>query len=105
MGVYGNYANESYAKTRSRCEKIGTVLFYYSYNTIVAFELGDELFISKNVWSVTTGKHLNWICRDKSIRMDYQKFLELLQKAQKILMENKYYDAEEFKRRLLVEVL
>ena len=34
--------------------------------------------IRENVWSTTTGKHLNWINKDHSIRVDSDKFNELL---------------------------
>tara|TARA_B100000212_G_scaffold334472_1_gene305196 strand:+ start:2555 stop:3040 length:486 start_codon:yes stop_codon:yes gene_type:complete len=34
---------------------------FYSYSTPVAFQYKGALYISENVWSVTTAKHLNWI--------------------------------------------
>ena len=34
---------------------------YYSYATPVAFERYGKLFVSENVWSRTTGKHLTQI--------------------------------------------
>lgn len=41
---------------------IGPLSIYYSYDTIVAFNYnGKSLTVSKNQWSVTTGKHLNAI--------------------------------------------
>lgn len=49
--------------------------FWYSYTTIVAFQTPDTgMTISKNVWSTTTGKHLNLIEPDHSVRLDYDEF-------------------------------
>lgn len=53
--------------------------FYFSYETIVAFHTKKRgLVISENVWSRTTGKHLNWINDDKSVRVPHDEFLKLL---------------------------
>ena len=54
---------------------------YYSYKTIVAYyEHQDGLVVSKNVWGVTTGKHLNWIdSGDKKARIDNSEFEVKLQ--------------------------
>jgi hypothetical protein len=48
----------------------GTVL-YYSYSTLIAFQIGGKLTISQNVWSTTTAKHLNHIDPDTSKRIPY----------------------------------
>ena len=57
---------------------------YYSYNTAVGVETpNNDLFISENVWSTTTGRHLTWIdggSREaKESRMRYKDFIELLE--------------------------
>jgi len=52
----------------------GKKTLYYSYETIIAFRDEHGLTISKNVWSMTTGKHLNYICTDKSLRIPYEQF-------------------------------
>ncbi len=46
----------------------GTV--FYSYETPIAFRdrKGNE-YVSQNEWNTTTGKHINMIDRDKSIRI------------------------------------
>lgn len=44
---------------------------YFSYKTIIAFELNNKLTISENEWGPTTGKHLNYICSDKSKRISH----------------------------------
>lgn len=59
---------------------LGNLTIYFSYSTPVAFYDG-QLHISKNIWSVTTGKHLNKIYPDKAIRLDNDIFTKLLQKA------------------------
>jgi len=38
------------------------------------------LIIRENIWGSTTGKHLNWIDRDKSIRVDSATFEDRLQR-------------------------
>lgn len=57
---------------------IGNVELYFSYSTIVAFRTPfTGLVVSENVWSNTTGKHLNWLC-DKDDRVPRQEFLDKL---------------------------
>lgn len=41
--------------------QVGPFDFAFSYSTIVAFNPGTGWEKSENVWSVTTGKHLNEI--------------------------------------------
>jgi hypothetical protein len=39
---------------------VGTLTVWFSYETIVAFrEYGEERVVSENIWSQTTGRHLN----------------------------------------------
>lgn len=49
---------------------------YFSYETPIAFYDNGKLIISENIWSSTTGKHLNDINRDKSIRINNTEFNE-----------------------------
>ena len=54
---------------------------YFSYNTLIAIkDIDGKLRISENIWSNTTGKHLNLINRDKSIRIKRNEF-EIISKA------------------------
>lgn len=47
---------------------------WFSYQTIIAWRIsGGELHVSENVWSQTTGKHLNHIST-KDQREDNEKF-------------------------------
>lgn len=51
---------------------------YFSYETPIAFRLqGLGLIVCKNIWSSTTGKHLNMIEPNHNKRIDYEKFQEL----------------------------
>ena len=70
---YGDYSSGNYGAhcmcmviPPSRKNKHGITL-YFSYDTLVAFRGyvkdmgGRDLFVHKNVWGTTTGKHLNFI--------------------------------------------
>lgn len=52
---YGNGFYKKFMKV-----DIDTYTFYFSYETIVAYETPETgLVVSENIWSVTTGRHLN----------------------------------------------
>ena len=70
---YGDYSSNNYG-ANSLAFVINDVTFYFSYETCIAFEVDCKLYISKNVWSTTTGKHLNWIEPNKSKRLEYEVF-------------------------------
>lgn len=54
---------------------VGPVRFWVSYETIVAFHApGEGTVVSENVWSQTTGKHLNLIDSDHSSRLAHEDF-------------------------------
>ena len=46
------------------------ITIYYSYETPIAYVYKGHQHIRKNDWSTTTGKHLNWVNEDKSLRVD-----------------------------------
>jgi len=77
-GCYGDYSSNNYGRNCQYVE-IGALTLYYSYETVVAFEDAGKLTITENVWAQTTGKHLNWINRDKSIRIPYRQFVNRLE--------------------------
>lgn len=59
-----------------------TLTIYYSYNTPVAFwSPATGLVVHENVWSQTTGRHLNLIEPDKSGRVTAEQFRTLLGRA------------------------
>lgn len=50
-------------------------VFWFSYRTLIAFEPYDKpLVIRENVWSRTTGRHLNDIDNDHSKRISAKDF-------------------------------
>lgn len=59
-------------------ENIGDKTIYYSYNTTVAVKTPIDTYVSENVWSITTAKHLNRIEEltgsDREYRMRYKDF-------------------------------
>lgn len=59
---------------------IDNISIWFSYQTPVAI-YSDSLYISKNIWSPTTGKHLNVINPDRSLRVDHAEVLEEIRKA------------------------
>ena len=73
---YGNYSSENYGSSRG--VQLGDITLYFSYETVVAFEVNGHITASHNVWSTTTGKHLNALSR-KNERVAHLKFNELLE--------------------------
>lgn len=64
----------------------GRLELYFSYDTIVAFqERGQEIVASQNVWSSTTGRHLNEIDggekEERKDRVSHQEFRKALDEA------------------------
>ena len=76
---YGNYSSDNYGShTQAFTDNYGND-YYFSYNTLVAFRSNKTgLVVMENYWGSTTGKHLNWINRDHSIRVDEDTFEKLL---------------------------
>lgn len=59
---------------------VSGMTFFYSYNTLIAFEDKEGLIISENVWSNTTGRHLNAIEPDNKKRLKHMIFIEEVEK-------------------------
>ena len=71
---YGNYSSDNYGvHTLCFMDNRGNK-YWYSYETLVALLINGEFHIIRNYWGTTTGKHLNWIDSDKSIREDSETF-------------------------------
>lgn len=70
---YGNYSSDNYGANSLRVT-IGSLTIYFSYRTPVAFRAFGEFVIRENDWGSTTGKHLNWIDPDKSVRIPGEEF-------------------------------
>lgn len=60
--------------------EVNNAYIYFSYKTVIAIMTNGKLYITENVWGRTTGKHLNSINDDKSIRLDADKFREITKK-------------------------
>lgn len=77
---YGHYSSSNYGVHTLKVS-LGNIILYYSYDTIVAYEdLEDRLVICENVWTRTTGKHLNMISQNK-VRTPYHIFKKKLEAA------------------------
>jgi len=64
-----------YRSTKQIDVIIGDLELYFSYETLVAFQSPETgLVVSENVWSTTTGRHLNEIHPNKDIRIPYEEF-------------------------------
>ena len=75
----GNYSSDNYGSHSLAFRDKFNNTYYFSYDTLVAFTGNDGLVIRENVWGNTTGKHLNWINSDKSIRVDEETFNKKLE--------------------------
>lgn len=79
---YGDYSSSNYG-AHSMAVKINNKTYYYSYDTLVAFEGYNKnnyyKVVIKNYWGTTTGKHLNYIDGgNKDKRVDKETFDKLL---------------------------
>lgn len=79
---YGNYSSDNYGVHSLAFEDSKGNTFYFSYKTLVAFKTKEgKLFVIKNYWGATTGKHLNWIDGgDKKARLSKEDFMEAYKK-------------------------
>ena len=81
ISSYGKYSSDNYGMNTVRLSFSGIVL-YYSYKTIVAYDdFTDNLVVRENDFSVTTGKHLNWINDNHYSRIPGDEFEIKLQAA------------------------
>ena len=85
---YGGYSSDNYG-AHSLCFVTPSGKYWFSYDTLVAFNINGEFHIIKNYGGTTTGKHLNWICDDHSIREDRETFDANFNR----LVEDKYKEA------------
>jgi hypothetical protein len=80
MKISHYYGNSVSAKTNAIKVIFKDIEVYFSYETIIAVNINEKLFIAKNQWGTTTGKHLNAIDKNKSIRVDYSEIQDLVKK-------------------------
>ena len=70
---YGNYSSDNYG-VHCLTFSDDRAKYWFSYETLIAFRCSGGFFIRKNDWATTTGKHLNWIDKDKSKRINSEEF-------------------------------
>lgn len=76
---YGEYKSSNYGVNSLMVSFPSGFNIYYSYDTVVAFDSKYGRRVRRNVWSTTTGKHLNWIDNGaKSERISGAQFDTLL---------------------------
>jgi hypothetical protein len=76
---YGNYSSSNYGAHCLQFTDADSNLFWFSYQTLVAFKKGSSpTVVHRNDWGTTTGKHLNLIDGGdkaaKKTRLDSEKF-------------------------------
>ena len=74
------YSSDNYG-SHSQAVEIGNLTLYFSYDTVVAFNFKGQQYISENLWTRTTEKHLSRINSDKSRRIKRDIFEKLLGEA------------------------
>ena len=51
---------------------------WFSYQTLIAFSINGDKVVCENVWTATTGKHLNMVDGgNKASRVKHKEFLRL----------------------------
>ncbi len=79
---YMDYSSSNYGSSRE--VSIGSLDLYFSYETVIAVRTPfSGLIIRENDWSTTTGKHLNAINSDHSMRVSSQDFEMQLEEIMK----------------------
>lgn len=73
-----------YRHSDTLCEiGVGGIQYYFSYDTLIAFEYDGWTTVRKNVWSKTTGQQLNMIDDGrKEFRLDAEEFNKRLSDTQ-----------------------
>ena len=61
ISITSYHGNSASAENNAKVIKINGMSFYFSYETLVAVNTGNELKVLQNYWGPTTGKHLNAI--------------------------------------------
>lgn len=79
---YGRYSSDNYGANTIKVS-IGQLRLWFSYQTLVAFQLDyQDRVVHQNVWTTTTGKHLNWIDNGQhKSRVSAEQFAEKLAEA------------------------
>jgi len=79
---YGEYKSDNYG-AHTLMVTVGQFTVFFSYKTPVAFTFKGRRIVSENIWTRTTGKHLNWIDgKSAKDRVPHEVFEKLYQIAQ-----------------------
>lgn len=71
---YGKYSSDNYGVNTLQFIMPG-ITIYFSYQTVVAYYTPEDgRVVSENIWGPTTGKHLNWIEPNHSVRLSRDVF-------------------------------
>ena len=82
---YGRYSSNNYG-ANTIAVGIAGATFFFSYNTVVAFYDPQKGRVAcENIWSPTTGKHLNWIEPDHDARLPVEEFNAALEELLDVL--------------------
>ena len=74
-GNYGNYSSNNYGVNSLYFKDVKGNIFYFSYDTLIAFEYDYKTYVIQNYWNTTTGKHLNLIDKgNKKDRLTQEQF-------------------------------
>jgi hypothetical protein len=53
------------------------ITLWFSYEVLIAFQVNDERYISKNMWSKTTQSHINKVKGRDDVEMERDEFLKV----------------------------
>ena len=86
FSTYGNYSSDNYGAHALTFQDANGNQFWFSYQTLVAFEPANgPRRVLRNYWKTTTGKHLNQIdggdTRAKKARLSHDAFKAALKEA------------------------
>ena len=81
MAIHVELSKASKRNTEFYSVQINGLTLWFSYSTVVAFRdhtTNLQTVCSENVWSVTTGRHLNELSgkKDRVERKEFEKWLE-----------------------------
>jgi hypothetical protein len=62
--------------------RIGQVSLFFSYETCIAFQYPKGAYMSENVWSVTTGRHMNELGKTWFTIIPYKEFQRKLEELE-----------------------
>lgn len=65
---------------------IGAHELYFSYETLIAIAHKEVAMVSENIWSQTTGKHINYLKREGFQIIDNQSLQQYSDEIQGVLI-------------------